>query len=87
MALTAHFTIGAACDGGRHFTASLDFTPGPTVTIPADRDLMAAAITVEERETFVRLLLKMAVMQLQGQTPAQMKAAVEAKVYDFTVGS
>ena len=85
MALTAQFTIGSPCGGDAHFTVTLAFTPGPTLTFPITKPDVAAPLTAEERAAFVRVLLKIARLQMMGSTVAQIKAAVEAKIWDFTV--
>lgn len=85
MALTARFTFTPACAGGNHWDASLDFTPGPTVTVAVNKAVITEPVTAEDREQFARILLKAARAQNPTATAAQLKTAVEAKVWDLTV--
>lgn len=86
MALTAVFDIGNTGGGAcGHFPADLDFTPGPTVSERYTLTEIDEAVSTEERRIFARILLKMARQQNPTATLGQLRTAIEAKTWDFTV--
>ena len=85
MALTAQFTIAAACSGGNHFSATLTFSNGQSVTIPLNRQVVRDPITAEDAEAFAKVIFRMFARQMTGTSAAALKTAIEAKVLDLTV--
>lgn len=87
MALLAQFTVGPACAGDNHLpSVTLALSNGQTVPFSTSKEEARAPLTAEERETFARLLFRVSVRQVAGtSTAAQIKAALEAKVFDLTV--
>lgn len=86
MALTGQFAVVAVCPGDGHFTITLAVTPGADVTFTTTKVEAKTPLTVEDKEVFARLLLRASVGQMAAEaTGAQIKTAIEAKVFDFTV--
>jgi len=88
MALTISFTSGSVCAGGAHFTITAQPSAGPALTIGVDRITLRTPLSLEEREQFLQLLLRILVMQVPpGTTAAQVKTALAARIVDlsFTV--
>lgn len=86
MALTGQFSIGAPCAGDNHFPVTLVVTPGADVgPFSMSKQEAKTAPSLDEREVFARLLLRFSVAQMAGSTAAQIKTAVEATLFNFTV--
>jgi len=88
VALPLNLTIGTPCSGGNHFplTGTLAGTIAQARTYAFTKQEMAAPITDEEIETYIRVTAKLERNQLPANaTPAQIKTAIEAKTLNLTV--
>lgn len=88
MALSLVITIGTPCSGGNHFpiTGTLAGAFSAVRTIPFTRQDIGVPVTDDDIEVFMRVLIRLYRNQLAGNaTPAQIKAAIEAKTLDLTV--
>ena len=85
MALTLRLSIGTPCSGGNHFAVTGIPTPGVARAFDFTRQELRSPVLPDEMETFARVLIRLYANQLNGQTPAQMKTAIEAKTLDLTV--
>lgn len=86
MPLTVTFAVGPPCSGGNHFDITATAQPsGATVVVHVTKPDLRVALSAPERELLVNLSLRAMVNQMTGQTPAQIKAALEAKTLDLTL--
>ena len=87
MALTLTFTLGAPCAGDNHFGVRATIVEtGQKIDVPLVKSDIKQALTADEAQTFVALLMRLFVRQLSGSTAAQIKTAIEMKSLDLTVG-
>ena len=85
MALTLTFTLGAPCAGDNHFGVRATIVEtGQKIDVPLVKSEIKQALTADEAQTFVALLMRLFVHQVSG-TAAQIKTAIEAKMLDLTV--
>lgn len=85
--MTITFRIGPPCPGGNHFDVTTTLNPGGSFVLPFSKEDLKAALTADEREATVRVLLKLLVRQLLTATPAQLKTAIEGKTIDLSVSA
>jgi len=86
VALTLTFTLGIPCAGDNHFGVRATIVEtGQKIDVPLVKSEIKQALTADEAQTFVALLMRLFVRQLSGSTAAQIKAAIEAKTLDLTV--
>lgn len=85
MALTLAFTVGSACSGDGHFSATCTLSTGQKRTLHLVKSDLRRVPTDDELDAFLRVLLVLYTRQLAGTTAAQIKTAIEAKTLNLTV--
>ena len=86
MALTLTFKLSAPCAGNNHFgVRAIVVETGQKIDVPLVKSEVKQALTLDEAQTFVTLLMRLFARQLAGSTAAQITAAIEAKTLDLTV--
>lgn len=86
MALTITFAVGPACSGGNHFDITATAAPsGVQAVVHVTKPDLRTPLSPAEHVLIVNLMLRAMVAQMSGQTPANIKAALEAKTVNLTL--
>ena len=86
MALTITFAVGPACSGGNHFDITATAAPsGRQRVVHVTKPDLRTPLSLQEQDQLIELLLRAMVPQMSGQTPANIKAALEAKTVNLTL--